>query len=71
MREINQENNIDFTVSEIFISVSWLKNSKDSVSEATRNEHLEKEPLILIEFICNFLNLFVNTGHVRDIWRHS
>ena len=57
-----------FTVAEIFVSISWLKNNKACGSDYIRNEFLKKAPPILIQFICSFFNLILNTGFVPDVW---
>ena len=66
--EISAEINTDFTVAEIFVSISRLKNNKACGSDYIRNEFLKKAQPILIEFICSFFNLILNTGFVPDIW---
>ena len=69
--EFTAEINTDFTVAEIFVSISRLKNNKACGSDHIRNEFLKKAPPMLIEFICNFFNLILSTGFVPDCWCHG
>ena len=65
---VNEELNKYFSVQDVLLAISKLKNGKSVGIDFIHNEFLKKSSDKLVQFYCRFFNVVLETGIVPDIW---